>query len=205
MSLWRWFTGTHRLEFDPDQLAQGDPWVRLPFAPPLPAFGPGSHHEFVHYLEGVSRVVASSPGEIAEWLLQCRYADDPQLLDEPDHWQHPCTFELVRSGDCEDYALWAWRKLVDASYDAEFVVGTHERPDGISGRHAWVIFREGSQEYVLDGVQRTMATIVRLRARAAAEYVPQVGVSGNGRRFIFAGLFRSEWGRRLEIVRHHER
>lgn len=179
--------------------------MRLPYAPPLPAFGPGAQFEFGHYLEGASRVAAGSPIEVARWLLECRYAGDRELLDEPDLWQHPCTFELVRSGDCEDYALWAWRKLIDARYDADFVVGAHRRPDGFVGRHAWVVFREGRREFVLDGVQRSEAMILRLRDQASDEYVPQVGAGVGGRRFIFAGLFRTEWGRRMVLTPHDVR
>lgn len=204
MSFKRWLTGRLRPRLNPDRLARGDPWVRLPYAPPLPAFGPGARHEFPHYLQGDSRVVARSPAEVARWLLGCRYAADRELLDEHDHWQHPCTFELVRSGDCEDYALWAWRKLVEARYDAEFVVGVHHRADGYIGRHAWVVYREEGREFVLDGVLRSEAMIVRPREHAVAEYVPQVGAAV-GRRFIFAGLFRSDWGRRLELTPHDDR
>lgn len=202
MSIWRWLTGTRRAPLDHDRLAAGDPWVRLPWIPPLPAFGPGAREEFTRYLEGPSRIEARSPLDVAHWLLACRYAEDLHLHDEVDHWQHPTTFELVRSGDCEDYSLWAWRKLVEASYEAAFVVGMHHRPDGQVGRHAWVTFSDGHEEFLLDGVQRSVALIVRPRAAVAQSYVPQVGVDPAGRRFIYAGLFRSTWGRRLPVVRH---
>lgn len=204
MSLWRWITGTSRGALDHERLAGGDPWVRLPWEPPLPAFGPGARDEFTRYLEGPSRIVARSPVDVATWLLGCRYAEDLHLHDEVDHWQHPCTFELVRSGDCEDYSLWAWRKLVEARYDAAFVVGMHHRPDGRVGRHAWVSYSEGGEEFLLDGVQRSVPLILRRRAGVAPQYVPQVGVNAVGRRFIFAGLFRSTWGRRVPIVSHDD-
>ena len=205
MTLWRWLTGERRHGLDVRRLARSDPWQRLPYAPPLSAFGPGLQHDFDEYLAGDSRVVAGTPTLVAQWLLECRYAEDALLLDEHDHWQHPCTFEVVRSGDCEDYALWAWRKLVDAAYEAEFVVGMHHRADGFVGRHAWVVFRDGANEYVLDGVQRSLATMVRDRRAVATEYVPQVGVTSGGRRFVFAGLFQSDWGRRLRVVPHESR
>lgn len=203
-ALWRWLTGTRRA-WDPERLAKGDPWVRLPLAPPLPAFGPGAGHDFPHYLEGTSRVRVATPRDVAEWLTGCRYADDTILLDEHDYWQHPCTFEVVRSGDCEDYALWAWRKLVEARYDADFVVGMHRRTDGVEGRHAWVTFREGDAEYVLDGVQRSVEAIIRLRAAAADEYTPQVGVTRTGVRFAYAGLYRTAWGRQMPLTPHEDR
>lgn len=184
---------------DPDALARGDPWRHLPLVPPLAAYGPGAEHEFPHYLGGPSRIRATTPHAIAEWLLGCRYAEDAVLLGDHDVWQHPGTFEVVRSGDCEDFALWAWRKLVESGRDAEFVVGMHHRADGFVGRHAWVTFRDAGDEFVLDGVQRTVAAMLRHRRLVTAEYIPQVGASLAGHRFAFAGLFRSEWGRRLVL------
>jgi predicted transglutaminase-like cysteine proteinase len=34
--------------------------------------------------------------------------------------EHPGAFERRRRGDCEDFALWAWRKLAEVGVDAEF-------------------------------------------------------------------------------------
>ncbi len=181
--------------------AQRDPWLRFDLEPPLRAFGPGANVEFSHYLGGVSRVTARTPVEIAGWLLLCRYADDPQLLDEADHWLHPTTFEVVRSGDCEDFALWAWRKMAEHTYDAEFVVGVRRLADGSTGRHAWVTYRHEREEFLFDGVERSMDRIIRPIEEVRAHYEPQVGVSSGGRRFVFAGLYRQEWGRRLQLRR----
>jgi hypothetical protein len=145
-----------------------------------------------------SRRFSSAP---VTWLLGCRYADDKMLLDAEDSWQHPCTFELVRSGDCEDYALWAWRQLVRAGYDAEFVVGMLHRRDGVTGRHAWVVFREGNERFVLDGVERTTELMIHTLAHVREMYEPQVAVARDGRRFVYAGLYRTEWGKQLVMMR----
>ena len=58
-------------------------------------------------------------------------------------WQQPCAFEQSRRGDCEDFALWAWRKLVEMGVDAEFYVGRVMcGDDPVSARqHAWVVYR----------------------------------------------------------------
>lgn len=181
--------------------AERDPWRRFDLEPPLQAFGPGALDDFARYLDRESRVDVSSPRDAAHWLLGCRYADDRVLLGEPDLWQHPCTFELVRSGDCEDYSLWAWRKLIEAGYHADFVVGVRHRHDGRSGRHAWVVFRERGEEFVLDGVERSVDRIIRAAGVVRSTYEPQVGVSHDVRRFVFAGLYRTDWGRRLELPR----
>lgn len=186
-----------------ERVARGlaDPWHRLDLEPPLRAFGPGAIHDFRHYLTAESRVTVASPGDVARWLLTCRYASDAHLLDEHDHWLHPATFELLRCGDCEDFALWGWRKLVECAYRAELVVGERQLPDGERGRHAWVVFRERGTDYLLDGVERSPMQIIRLLDEARSEYEPQVGVDADCRRFVFAGLYRTEWGRRLRLRR----
>lgn len=178
--------------------ASGDPWHRFDLEPPLRAFGPGAA-DFREYLAGACRISRSSPRDIAEWLLECRYADDPQLLDEPDLWLHPVTFELLRCGDCEDFALWAWRQLVDARFDATFIVGIRDIPGTVRGRHAWVTYRDAAGEHVLDGVERTIERMIRPLAEVRALYEPQVGVDAAARRFAFAGLYRESWGRALRL------
>lgn len=203
--LWRLLRGESRYVADAEALARGDPWVRLPLEPPLMAYGPGLQVDFANYLAGPSKVTATSPEEIASWLLDCRYADDRELLDDHDHWLHPRTFEVVRAGDCEDFALWAWRELLELRFDAEFVVGSRRRAGGEEGRHAWVVFRRDDLEFVLDGVERKATRIIRLLADARPEYEPQVGVSANGTRFVFAGLYRTAWGRRLPVSPHGSR
>jgi hypothetical protein len=178
-----------------------DPWRRLPFEPPLRAFGPGACDDFATYLMGVCTVGVQSPYEAAQWLLSCRYASDPELHGEVDAWLHPATLELVRSGDCEDFALWGWRKLVELGLDARFIVGTRHLQDGTSQRHAWVVYRAEDGEFLFDGVEKSVSRIVRLLADVRAEYEPQVGVTPVAARYVYAGLFLSDWGRRLSLRR----
>lgn len=191
-----------RRRVDGAELALGSPWIRLPLSPPLGAYGPGADCDFTDYLAGDTRVEATTPTGIANWLLSCHYADDRTLLDAPDHWQHPRGFEIVRCGDCEDFSLWAWRKLVDASFDADFVVGNRRVANGSVGRHAWVLFRDGGSEFVFDSVERSLARIIRSRVEAGDEYEPQVGVDARGLRFAFAGLYRTDWGPRMTLEPH---
>ncbi len=181
-------------------LAERDPWHRLDLEPPLRAFGPGAG-EFHEYLAGECRVRRASPLDVATWLLECRYAEDAALLDEPDHWLHPTTFELLRSGDCEDFSLWAWRQLLEARYEAAFVVGVRRLPNAVVGRHAWVTYREGGEEFLLDGVERSLPRMIRPLEEVRAHYEPQVGAGAAGRRFVYAGLYREEWGRQLRLRR----
>lgn len=178
--------------------ASRDPWHRFDLEPPLRAFGPGAA-DFREYLSGPCRFSRPTPHAIGEWLLGCQYADDPELLAESDLWLHPVTFELLRCGDCEDFALWAWRQLVDARFDADFVVGIRAIPGAVRGRHAWVIFRDASGEHLLDGVERSIDRMIRPLPDVRALYEPQVGVDAQARRFAFAGLYREPWGRALRL------
>src|SRR5262245_3087664 len=98
-------------------------WERVSIAVPPGVFGPGSNHPFAEYFDGASGVPVRSIDDIVVWLQTCEYVTDQELFQERDVWQHPAEFEKVRRGDCEDFALWAWRKLAELGIDAELVVG----------------------------------------------------------------------------------
>jgi hypothetical protein len=181
--------------------ARRDPWRPLPLEPPLHAYGPGSTRDFGEYLAGDDTVEVRAVADVVAFALECQYATDRELHGEADAWLHPVTFELVRCGDCEDFALWAWRKLVGLGYDARFVVGVRRRADGTSERHAWVVFRDGGRDFVLDAVVRTPTHVVRPVSELGDEYEPQVGVDRHGARYAFAGICRTEWGRRVRLRR----
>lgn len=158
-----------------------DPWDRIEVGFALRHLGSGARYDFGWYFEGESAVPVNSLHELRSWLRGCRYVRDEHLFHERDYWQHPRTFEQLRRGDCEDFALWAWRKLVELGHDADFVVGscTGEPP---GHRHAWVIYREGGVEYLMEP-----GNWVRPLREVRAEYRPFFGVGPDRRRFTFAG------------------
>ena len=90
---------------------------------PASAFGPGSQRPFAEYFEGESSVRVGSIDGIVAWLQTCEYVTDLELFHKRDVWLHPGAFERLKRGDCEDFALWAWRKLAEIGIDAEFCVG----------------------------------------------------------------------------------
>jgi len=177
----------------------------MPLEPPLRAFGPGASVEFGSYLEGESKVYVRSPTEVAMWLLQCQYASDVDLHGEEDAWLHPATLEFVRCGDCEDFALWAWRKLVELGLDADFVIGNRRLSDGAVQRHAWVVYRSNDGEFLFDAVERSLERILRPLDQVRADYEPQVGVTPVAARYVYAGLYLTEWVRRLSVKRITDR
>jgi hypothetical protein len=177
---------------DPD-----DPWERFPHRVPVRRLGQGSTRALRWYFEGETAVRPADLDELCAWLRGCRYASDLELFNEPDFWQHPRTFEHLGKGDCEDHALWAWRKLLELGYEAEFVVGRWDltRPD--PGSHAWVLFRRDGVWHVLESVAKDPAHMVRPLAEARAAYRPHVAVDGAHRTHLYFGQLRT-WREQLE-------
>jgi hypothetical protein len=169
-----------------------DPWERSSAALPARAFGRGSVRDFRWYFERESEVRVASLDDVCDWLLGCAYVSDRELFNEADFWQHPGTFERLRQGDCEDYALWAWRKLVELGVDAELVAGRWDVTRADAGHHAWVVFREGDAEFVLEAVARTRAAMVRPLAEVRAQYRPHAAVNARFETTAFAGALLTE-------------
>ena len=164
-----------------------DPWMRLPYEAPLVMFGDGARHGFDWVFEGETEVAVSTLDEIITWLGECRYETDTSLFREADYWQHPRTFEQLRRGDCEDFASWAWRKLIELGIDAELVIGRRVPPTTDDSRHAWIIFRQDGDEFVFEPVVQERSATVRPVDAVRGEYIPEFGVSRDRRRFFFAG------------------
>ena len=113
------------------------------------------------------------------WLQTCEYVTDIELFHERDFWQHPGAFESRRRGDCEDFALWAWRKLAEVGVDAEFCVGRvicDDRPE-IDRQHAWVVFRVDEAAFLFEPAARIRSRMIRPLADAMGEYVPHFAVN----------------------------
>lgn len=164
-----------------------DPWERARAFVPVRRFGVGSIHDFRSYFERASSVNVRNLEEVSEWLLGCQYATDQDLFQTADFWQHPVDFELLRQGDCEDHALWAWRKLVELGYNAELISGDYRRPDGSWFGHVWVCFEQDGRKYLLESIAKDRKDMVRLLDAAKSEYCPNVGVASDFRRCGFHG------------------
>jgi hypothetical protein len=158
---------------------------------PLHVFGRGSYKPFRWYFEGESQVRVTSIDEICKWLLECEYVHDPVLFNESDFWQHPRTFEQIRRGDCEDHAIWAWRKLVELGLEAELVCGEWKPPGDTAGGHAWVRFRQNGEEFIFEAVSASRDGMVRPFADAKSEYVPHAGVDHTFQHYSYFGFLRT--------------
>jgi Bacterial transglutaminase-like cysteine proteinase BTLCP len=164
-------------------------WDPVPMRVPAGAFGPGSQQPFTAYFEGESRVRVGSIDDIVHWLQTCEYVTDFELFHERDVWQHPGAFERRRRGDCEDFALWAWRKLAEVGVDAEFCVGRvicDDRPQ-IDRQHAWVIFHVDETAFLFEPAARIRSSMIRPLADAMGEYVPHFAVNHRFETNAFVG------------------
>jgi transglutaminase-like cysteine proteinase BTLCP len=165
-------------------------WDAITMRVPPGAFGPGSRRPFADYFTGESAVRVQSIDDIVAWLQSCEYATDVELFQERDVWQHPSAFEQCRRGDCEDFALWAWRKLAEIGVDAELCVGrvvaVDDRP-GIDRQHAWVVYRIDESAFLFEPAARIRSRMIRPLADAIDEYVPHFAVNHRFDTQAFAG------------------
>jgi hypothetical protein len=148
-----------------------DAWAPTTSLVPLTAIAPGATRPFRWFLEGETAVHPRSVEEVCDWLAGLSYAHDEALFHDPDFWQHPKTLEHLRKGDCEDLALWAWRKLLELGVDAEFFIGHPLYNPDWRSRHAWVVFGNGAELTILEPTW-TRAEMLRPFAAHKHEYWP---------------------------------
>lgn len=183
-------------------LPANDPWKRFASPVPLGVYGLGARRDFRWYFEGESAVEVQTIEQVLDWLLDCTYASDPDLFHEADFWQHPCTFEQLKRGDCEDFALWAWRKLVRLGFDAEFVAGRSALPGSCEAGHTWLLFRREGRAYLFDPIIREREHMIRPLHEVRHEYIPEVSVDRHFNRFVYAGYYLKWRGEKAWPKRH---
>ena len=146
--------------------AAESPWQRVPMEVPVTAFGPGSATPFAQYFEDESRVEVGSIDDIVD------------QFHERDVWQQPSSFERRQRGDCEDFALWAWRKLSEIGVDAEFFVGrvTGGADPAVQRQHAWIVFRVDGDEVLFEPAARDRERMLQPLSVVKDAYVPHFSV-----------------------------
>ena len=171
-----------------------DVWKKTKHDLPKEAFGLANLHDWEWYLEGRSTVEVKSAKDIVDWLRGCKYVGDRVLFNEPDFWQHPVTFENLRKGDCEDHALWAWRKLKELGIPAEFVCGRCG-PASAKGNHAhaWVHVELSGQPYLMETVANSMRQMTFPLEEVKTRYCPALSVDTDLNTYRYGGF--------LEFVR----
>ena len=126
-------------------------------------------------------------GELRRFLSGCQYISDQELFDQRDYWQPPEDFERRMKGDCEDFALWTWRQLLNMGYDARFVGGSAGR---YGSGHAWVEYFENGKCFLLEPLccqlGYTMPRLLTLR------HQPRISVSWDGKNLKYFSHKRPE-------------
>ena len=99
------------------------------------------------FLSQPLKVACRDLDEIRAFLVTCQYVSDSDQFGVLDHWMLPQEFEQIRKGDCEDFALWAWRQLLTLGYEARFVTGSAGR---YGAGHAWLTFCAEGKTYLME-------------------------------------------------------
>ena len=173
-----------------------DPWQCVECDGPVELLGTGSVRELGWYFEGESTVPVSTFEEVCSFLLGCTYVRDDELFRVPDFWQHPLTFEQIRRGDCEDHALWAWRRLRELGYRAHLVTGSCSRDEVDPGAHAWVIFHGEGGLYLLEPTTKSREAMVRPLDLMRQLYQPHFSVDESLKLFLYGGWYVAQLSRR---------
>jgi hypothetical protein len=138
----------------------------------------GFHPSFPmgRYVKQPLTVKCKSINDIRAFLAGCKYVSDKELFGKDEYWQPPDEFEKNKRGDCEDFALWTWRQLLDLGYDARFVGGQCGR---FGHGHAWIEYFQEGKCYLVEPLRsRILATLPRL---STITYVPKLSVSWDGK------------------------
>jgi len=140
---------------------------------------PRKHHRFSprpmgSFLSQPVMVACRNLEDIRRSLVTCRYVSDQEQFGLRDYWMTPQEFERARKGDCDDFALWTWRQLLNLGYEARFVVGKAGR---YGEGHAWVTYRSAGKTFVVEPLIASVADFPRLET---LRYRPSVSVAAEG-------------------------
>lgn len=142
--------------------------------------GPHPTFPMGRYVSQPLSIQCKTIGEVRNFLVGCKYVSDQELFGKRDYWQPPEQYEKRKKGDCEDFALWTWRQLLNMGYDARFIAGSASRyGDG----HAWVEYFQDGKWYLFEPlccrVGYTMPRLWTLR------YEPRISVAWDGQKLRY--------------------
>lgn len=178
-------------------------WEELPVIPiNYQAFGRGSTRPFEWYFQGTTTAPVTTLDDLCAWLVGCVYVSDYSEFGTFDLWQHPTEFEDRRRGDCDDHALWAWRKLIELGLPAQLFSGTWMTSlNPTSNRHIWLVFRGADGvEYLVESIAKMPSQIIRPLESVRSAYIPFFSVDANFATKCYGGFV--EHLRRSEGLSH---
>lgn len=127
------------------------------------------------YISQPLTVKCNTLEDLRKFLKTCRVMSDKDQFGKDDYWMPPEDFEKSRKGDCDDFAMYAWRQLMEMGYRARFVGGRiGDSPVG----HAWVTFELNGKHFLLEPQRRSLG--LKLPRLDAMQYRPYVSVKWTG-------------------------
>jgi Bacterial transglutaminase-like cysteine proteinase BTLCP len=123
---------------------------------------------------------SSDFSDLRRFLVGCKYVSDQEQFGERDSWQPPEQFEENKKGDCEDFALWAWRQLLHLNYPARFALGSAGR---YGEGHAWVTFQKDGKAYLLEPLSSAVG--LKLPRLSIIRYKPKFSISWDGEKVSY--------------------
>lgn len=125
------------------------------------------------YVSQPLAVRCSDLEDIRKFIIGCKYVTDQEQFGKNDYWLPPEQFEVLKKGDCEDFALWVWRQLMAIGYKTRIVFGRSGR---YGEGHSWVMFQKDGKHYLLEplecwfGKKFPRLSTVRYRPEFSIEY-----------------------------------
>jgi hypothetical protein len=159
-------------------------------------FRPGKHrHKVFHPTFPMGLFIRSelnnrcqSITEIRDFLRECRYVSDEEQFGCEDYWMPPDEFEKKKKGDCEDFALWTWRQLMDLGYSCRFVVGYAGK---YGEGHAWLTAEKDNKRYIIEPL--ASGTAKKLPRLSFVRYRPEISVEWDGKKIHYYQHKAKEW------------
>ena len=118
--------------------------------------------------------------ELTAFLKDCRYVSDREQFGKNDYWLAPEKFEIRKKGDCEDFALWTWRQLMEMGYPARFVCGYAGL---FNSGHAWVTYVHDGKTYLMEPTAPSF--FWRFPRLYCLRYKPMVSVEWDGKKIRY--------------------
>ena len=118
--------------------------------------------------------------EIRGFLRTCNYVSDEEQFGKRDHWMPPEQFEIAKKGDCEDFAIWTWRQLMNLGYKTRLVFGRSGR---YGEGHAWVMYFSNGKHYILEPLAFWLKK--PLPRLSGLRYQPQFSIEWDGEKVCY--------------------
>jgi hypothetical protein len=142
--------------------------------------GPRPTFPMGRYVSQPLTVKCANISELRAFLLGCKVVSDQEQFDQRDYWQPPEEFEETRQGDCDCFALWTWRQLLEIGYDARVVFGQCGR---YGEGHAWIEYFTDGSWFLLEPQARQLGQV--LPKLSTLRYHPKFSVAWDGEKLSY--------------------